>query len=143
MSVERRKILEMLAAGKINPEEAERLLNRLESPAAPETAPEGEAAGASGTSEGEGRPRAPRFLRVLVDSPERDNVNIRVPLGLVRTGLKLSTILPGRVSHRLSEKGIDLSHLGKLDEEALTAALAELQVDIDTDGGEKVRVFCE
>jgi len=66
-----------------------------------------------------------------------------LPAPFVRTGLKLSTILPGRVSHRLSEKGIDLSHLGKLDDEALIAALAELQVDIDTDGGEKVRVFCE
>jgi len=143
MSVERRKVLEMLAAGKITPDEAEKLLDRLGSPARPENAREAEAAGAAETGEGEGRPKAPRFLRVLVDSPERDNVNIRVPLGLVRTGLKLSTILPGRVSHRLSEKGIDLSHLGKLDDEALTAALAELQVDIESENGETVRVFCE
>jgi hypothetical protein len=141
--MERRKVLEMLAAGKITPDEAEKLLNRLGSPAAAQSAPEGEAAGCADPGEGEGRPKAPRFLRVLVDSPSRDNVNIRVPLGLIRTGLKLSTILPGRISNRLSEKGIDLSHLGKLDDEALIAELAALQVDIDVEGGDKIRVFCE
>ncbi len=143
MSAERRKVLEMLAAGKITPEEAEQLLHRLDSPAAPEPTSEGNEAGAADTGAGEGRPRAPRFLRVVVDSPGRDSVNIRLPMGLIRTGLKLSTILPGRVSHRLSERGIDLSHLGKLDDEALIAELAALQVDIDAENGEKVRVFCE
>jgi len=143
MSTERRKVLEMLAAGKITPEEAERLLERLGSPPGPENAPESEATGAADTRDGAGRPRAPRFLRVVVDSPERDNVNIRLPLGLIRTGLKLTTILPGRVSRRLSERGIDLSQLGKLDDEALIAELSALQVDVMGEDGEKVRVFCE
>jgi SHOCT-like domain len=143
MSVERRKVLEMLAAGKITPEEAEQFLNRLASAAAPESVPEGEAAGATDGKEGEGRPRSPRFLRVVVDSPKRDSVNIRLPLGLIRTGLKLSTMMPKRVSHRLSERGIDLSHLGELDDEALIAELAALQVDIAAEDGEKIRIFCE
>ncbi len=143
MSAERRKVLEMLAAGKITAEEAEKLLERLASPGAPNNAPERDAAGAADTREGEGRPRAPRFLRVVVDSPKRDSVNIRLPLGLIRTGLKLSTILPGRVSQRLSERGIDLSELGKLDDETLIAELAALQVDIKAEDGETVRVFCE
>jgi len=146
MSAERRKVLEMLAAGKITPEEADQLLDRLGSPAAAEGSAEGEAggaAGAAGGGAGGGRPRAPRFLRVVVDSPERDAVNIRLPLGLIRTGLKISTLMPRRVSHRLSERGIDLSHLGKLDDEALIAELAALQVDIAAEDGEKVRIFCE
>jgi len=143
MSAERRKVLEMLAAGKITPEEAEQLLQRLATPGRQEDAPEGDAASAAENGEGGGRPQAPRFLRVVVDSPERDSVNIRLPLGLIRTGLKLRTMLPGRVSHRLSERGIDLSHLGKLDDEALIAELAALQVDIQAEDGEKVRVFCE
>lgn len=142
MSEERRKVLEMLAAGKITPEEAERLLDRLGSAGDP-----GDDSGGIETEatdgDGEGRRKAPRFLRVLVDSPERENVDIRVPLGLVRTGLKLSTILPGRVSHRLSERGIDLSHLGRLDDEALIAELAALKVDVAGKDGEKVRIFCE
>ncbi|HEV3075416.1 MAG TPA: hypothetical protein VHB47_13425 [Thermoanaerobaculia bacterium] len=145
MSAERRKVLEMLAAGKITPEEADQLLDRLASPAAAAGAAEGEAAGAAGGGGGAGggRPRAPRFLRVVVDSPERDTINIRLPLGLIRTGLKISTLMPRRVSHRLSERGIDLSHLGKLDDEALIAELAALQVDIAAEDGEKVRIFCE
>jgi len=143
MSAERRKVLEMLAAGKITPEEADQLLDRLASPAAAEGASEGEAGGAAGGGAGGGRPRAPRFLRVVVDSPERDTINIRLPLGLIRTGLKISTLMPRKVSHRLSERGIDLSHLGKLDDEALIAELAALQVDIAAEDGEKVRIFCE
>jgi len=143
MSEERRKVLEMLAAGKITPEEAEKLLNRLASPAAPEDAPETEAAGAADNEEGQRRPKAPRFLRIVVDSPKHDSINIRLPVGLIRTGLKLPTLLPRKVSSRLSERGIDLSHLGKLDEEALIAELAALQVDIAAEDGEKVRIFCE
>jgi hypothetical protein len=143
MSAERRKVLEMLAAGKITPEEADQLLDRLASPAAAAGASEGEAGGAAGGGAGGGRPRAPRFLRVVVDSPERDTINIRLPLGLIRTGLKISTLMPRKVSHRLSERGIDLSHLGKLDDEALIAELAALQVDIAAEDGEKVRIFCE
>ena len=143
MSAERRKVLEMLAAGKITPEEADQLLDRLASPAAAEGASESEAGGAAGGGAGGGRPRAPRFLRVVVDSPERDTINIRLPLGLIRTGLKISTLMPRRVSHRLSERGIDLSHLGKLNDEALIAELAALQVDIAAEDGEKVRIFCE
>jgi hypothetical protein len=143
MSAERRKVLEMLAAGKITPEEADQLLDRLASPAAAAGASEGEAGAAAGGGAGGGRPRAPRFLRVVVDSPERDTINIRLPLGLIRTGLKISTLMPRRVSHRLSERGIDLSHLGKLDDEALIAELAALQVDIAAEDGEKVRIFCE
>jgi len=133
----------MLAAGKITPEEADQLLDRLASPAAAAGASEGEAGAAAGGGAGGGRPRAPRFLRVVVDSPERDTINIRLPLGLIRTGLKISTLMPRRVSHRLSERGIDLSHLGKLDDEALIAELAALQVDIAAEDGEKVRIFCE
>ncbi|MEZ5330746.1 MAG: TraY domain-containing protein [Thermoanaerobaculia bacterium] len=135
MSAERRKILEMLAAGKITSDEAERLLERLDGPAAPVAAPEGEGTASAGGP-------SPRFLRVVVDSPERESVNVRLPLGLIRTGLKLSTILPGRVSRRLSERGIDLSHLGSLDDEGLIAELAALQVDVSGEDGETVRVYC-
>lgn len=143
MSAERRKVLEMLAAGRITPEEAERLLERLGSPAGSEVPHGEEEPGTAGGRAGEGPPRSPRFLRIVVDSPERDSINIRLPLGLVRTGLKLSTLVPGRVHHRLSERGIDLSHLGDLDDESLIAELAALQVDIAAEDGETVRVFCE
>jgi len=142
MSSERHKVLEMLAAGKITPDEAEKLLERL-SPTGPEGAADDTTTGAAETATRAARPRAPRYLRIVVDSPERDNVNIRVPIGLIRTGLKLSTLVPGRVGSRLPERGIDLSHLGELDDEELIAELAALQVDVAGSDGETVRVYCE
>ena len=45
MTAERRKVLDMLAAGKITPEEADQLLDRLGSCATAEGVPEGEASG--------------------------------------------------------------------------------------------------
>lgn len=36
-----------------------------------------------------------------------------------------------------------LSYLGELDDEALIAELAALQVDVKADDGENVRAFCE
>lgn len=143
MTAERRKVLEMLAAGRITSEDAELLLDRLAQPATSEHVAEGNTAGAGDGGEREGRPQPLRFLRVVVESPVRDSVNLRLPLGLVRTGLKLSTLMPGKVSLHLSERGIDLSDLGKLDDEALIAELAAAPIEIATENGETVRVFCE
>ena len=142
MTAERRKVLDMLAAGKIKPDEAEQLLNHLASSES-ENAAEGEANDTTEDSKDDKRPRDFRYLRVVVDKPNRDNVNIRLPLKLVRTGLKLSALMPGKAGMRLSDQGIDLSYLGKLKGEALNAALAELDIAIETEKGEKVHVFCE
>ncbi len=138
MNAEKRKVLDLLAAGKITPDEAEQLLNRLDSPeaAAEDDVPQ--------SADGHGKgPTSLRYLRVVVDKPNRDTVNVRLPLKLVRTGLKLSALMPGKAGAHLSDRGIDLSYLGKLKGEALDIALAELHIDIETDKGEKVRVFCE
>jgi hypothetical protein len=137
MSVERKKVLEMLAEGKINPEEAERLIDRLiHSSEEDRTAVE--------PGSGEGRPAGKlKYLRVVVNSHDNDRVNIRIPLELVRTGIKLTTMLPAEANEKLAEKGVDLSHLGKLQGEQLIEALRELNVDIDSSDGDKVRIFCE
>ena len=137
MSTERKQVLEMLAEGKITAADADRLLDKLEG----SSRSTGTTAGAAETA----TPPAgsPKFLRVVVDAKDGETVNVRVPLFLVRTGIKLSTMLPSKVSRRMSEKGIDLSQLSTLDGDALVHALRELQVDVDSDGGDKVRVFCE
>jgi hypothetical protein len=128
MKAEQRQILDMLAEGKINSEEAERLLNKLSERA-------GEEEGGSGGK--------PRYLRVVVDGNEGDKVNVRIPMALIRTGLKLTTMLPPQVNQQLNEHGVDLSALGELESEELIDALEELTVDVDSASGEKVRVFCE
>jgi len=129
MNEERKQILDMLAAGKITADEAERLIDKLE-------AGEARAESTSPTTTAE-RSGKIKFLRVLVDSTDGDKVNVRVPR------IKLAAVLPEDVSDRLGEKGIDLSKLGELDGEELYEALRDLQVDVDSGDGDSVRVFCE
>ena len=136
MNSERRRVLEMLAEGKISAGDAERLLERL-----------GNGTGETGRDEPGDTTVVPtgklKYLRVVVDDKDGDQVNIRVPLVLIRTGLKLSTMLPRHASEKLSEKGINISQLSGLQGEELIEALRELQVHVDSSKGEKVRIFCE
>ena len=85
---------------------------------------------------------AERLLEV-VNSTDGDQVNVRVPLRLIRTGVKLTTTLPSETNGKLAKKGIDLSEPGKLEGEDLVDALRELAVDVDSANGDTVRVFCE
>ena len=137
MSQERRKIIEMLAEGKLTPDDAERLLDKLGQTS------ERDDAAATGDMTEKPRPGKPKYLRIVVNSTNNDRVNIRVPLALVRTGLKLSTMLPPHASEKLSEKGIDLSQLSELKGDELLEALRELTVDVASGDGDTVRVYCE
>lgn len=136
MSQERKKVLEMLAQGKITAEDAERLLDRLSEPSREAKAGDRSAADPGPTG------REPRYLRIQVDDEDDRRVNVRVPLNLVRTGLRLGAIVPERVRERLSEKGIDLYDLGELSEEMLDG-LGEAGIDVSTDDGKVVRIFSE
>ena len=137
MSAETRKVLEMLKAGQISAEDAEKLLEKLE----------------LGTSAGSGAPAAResspsqgqklRFLRVLVENPKNEQVNVRIPLTFLRSGIKVLAVLPPRVNEKLAEKGIDLSALAELKGEELEQALRDLLVDVEGPEGKKVHVFCE
>jgi hypothetical protein len=51
---------------------------------------------------------------VRVDSNDGDKANVRVPINLIRTGIKLGAILPKGASERIQASGIDLSDLAKL-----------------------------
>jgi hypothetical protein len=148
MNEEVRSILGLLAQGKITVDEAHQLieaLNRLgaeasrPSPAAPLETPK--AASPDG---------GVQFLRVRVNKaangfrPEKE-VNIRVPVSLMSTGMKLGSIIQGfggdQVKEKMRERGIDLS---KLDEAKLREVLkkGELLLDVE-DGKSHVQVTCE
>ncbi len=137
MNEARMKILEMLSKGKITVDEASALLEKVivreQGPEEPR-AEQGEQPARKGT---------PRYLRVVVDSSDGDKVNVRVPMSLIRTGLKLSSLMPAEAASAVQEKGIDLSVLKDLDGEELVEALRELTVDVDSADGDKVRVFTE
>jgi hypothetical protein len=137
MSEETRKILEMLQQGKVSVDEAEKLMAAVSSATVP--------AGGAGVETG-----TRKYLRIQVE-PDResggDRVNVRVPMKLIRAGLKLAAFLPrdaqSQVNDALKEKGmnLDLSKLTPDDLEALVANLDDLTVDVE--GKQKVRIFSE
>jgi hypothetical protein len=143
MRNETRKILDMLSQGKISVDDAERLLSAL--------------AGDDQTVEGErerpsqGKTAAPKFLRIMVEPYETggsaERVNIRVPLRLVRAGLKWASFVPKgaqkKVNESLKRKGLemDFTKMSKEDLDELMQNLDELTVDVD--GDERVRIYCE
>jgi len=135
MKEERKQILDMLAQGKITADDAERLLAKLES---------GDAGDTTSTTSADGnQPTKPKYLRIHIDSTDGDKVNVRVPLALIRTGIKLAAVLPNGVNEKLGEKGVDLSKFSELDADELYESLRELQVNVDASDGDTVRVFCE
>jgi NCAIR mutase (PurE)-related protein len=138
---ERRQILEMLAEGKINSEEAERLIAALErTPDDSETAPD------------ETRRPKPRFLRVVVadgaNGDAQTRVNVRIPLQLLRAGIKLASLVPPQALNHANEElrrsgvPIDLTQLKPEHIEELIEHLADLTVDVE-ESDSKVQVFAE
>jgi hypothetical protein len=133
----RRQVLEMLAEGKITAPEAEQLLDAVER----EHPPSFPAAA-----------RRPKFLRVVLeDNSSVDGVgrmNVRIPLQLLRAGVRLTSLVPPqaltRVNEQLAKSGvpIDLTALKPQDLEAVIEQLDELTVNVD-DPGSKMQVFCE
>jgi hypothetical protein len=132
MSEETRKVLEMLSSGKISVQEAELLLQAAGAPAADEKKAE------------------PKYFRILVNKPARDgkkaeNVNIKVPITVVRGGLRLSALFPGVLGKKTIQLDngteVDLSKIHYSDLEAMIKDIGELTVDVD--GEDQVRIRCE
>ncbi|MFZ3266127.1 MAG: hypothetical protein WA172_19125 [Terriglobales bacterium] len=131
MSAETRKILEMLAEKKITAEEADKLLEKLSSPASAEAKPEEPSAA------------KPRFMRIVVDRPGQDQINVRMPLALMGTGNRILAVLPPRVNEKLAELGIDLSAASAMDPKDWASTLENMNIDIEKGSGKKVKIFCE
>ena len=136
MNDNRRQILDMLAQGKVTAEEAERLIAALERSDLPT---------ARDTSN-------VKYLRVLVDANDPldgpTKVNVRVPMQLLRAGVKLTGVIPDRAREQVNEamrkEGIhfDINKLTPDNLEEMIEQLRDLTVDVDN-ASAKVRVFCE
>jgi len=165
MGESQRKILDMLAAGKISVEEAQRLLSLVD--AEKNDAPPGENPRTQGRA-------APRYLYVVVEpkpgAPPRSHpgfgpepptppgappahpynarVHVRVPFGLIRAGMKFTSLMPSDVSDKVNramkDKGInfDMRHIKDQDIEELITALIESEINVDSEY-ETVRVYAE
>ena len=140
MHEQRKQVLEMLAAGKISADEADRLINALKT--GEQNRPEDFST--------EGTVKKPKFLHVKVTNGQgrHENVDVKIPIMLLKAGIKIGSLMPGKVQGKvsagLSEKGIDLdlNNLDSKDLDCLLVALSESSIDINTDN-EKIKIFCE
>jgi hypothetical protein len=139
MNEQRKDILDMLAEGKITSEEAEQLIAALERDQ-PVT-----------TSSGVRPKGKAKYLRLEVDTTENGEpgrVNARVPLQLLRAGVRLAALIPpqalAQANEKLSRSGVpfDLTQLRPEQLEDLVDQLDEVTLEVDQPDA-KVRVFCE
>ncbi len=122
-SDERLRILKMVQEGKISADEAVKLMESLEKPAPPQaaqTAPGGSA----------------QWFRVRVTDTAtgRARVNVRLPLSIMSTGLKMGMKFSSNI------EGIDPQQLMEIIEKGGTGLVADV---VDEADGEHVEVFIE
>jgi hypothetical protein len=152
MGENQKRILQMLAGGKISVEEASRLLSLVGEE--PSTGDEG------GAALKEAKP-TPKYLYIRVEPKEghieheghhslaeHGRVNVRIPVGLIRAGMKLKALIPPQVADdvnkAMKEKGIgfDIHNLKDEYVDELIKALQETEINVDSDEAE-VRVYAE
>ncbi len=141
----RRSILQMLSESKITLDEADRLIAALE------RGPVDASQRSDLPTAGAGRASS-KYLRVVVDSDEDEGgptkVNVRVPMQLLRAGVRLASIIPPlareKVNAAMAENGVpfDINALKPENLEELVEQLNDLRVDVDQEHT-KVRIFCE
>ncbi len=133
---ERKKVLDMLAAGQINVDQASELLRALGDPprAAPEPPPAPPRVGTA------------RLLRISIDATDdgdgdRAKIRVNVPLGLAKFA---SRFLPAEARTELEAQGIDLSELiTAISTETPEGRLVDIDVDDDGGGRKKAKIVVE
>src|SRR6516225_7441834 len=132
-----KRVLELLAQGRITVDEADQLLRAMKEPAEQPAA----------------ETRTPRWMRITIEKAARDGrpaktVTIRVPVAFARSGLRLGAMFPHVFGPKLKEEfrkqGIDFD-FSKLDLghiEPLLNDLGETTIDVN-DGQAQIRIRCE
>jgi Asp-tRNA(Asn)/Glu-tRNA(Gln) amidotransferase B subunit len=139
MSEERKRILKMLAEGKISATEAEELLDAMEKGAGQDQ---------GDTAVDRKSLKNIKYIYVKVLSSQNDNVDVRVPLGLIRAGMRLTSLIPPQamehINSTMHEKGInfDMNNIKPDDIEELIKNLADMEVNVKSKNGDTVRVYC-
>ncbi len=130
---ETRKILEMVARGKLSPEEAERLLSALKEKDTHTPA---------------------RFLKVRVYNRNKNKLKVKVdiPIAVLKLGTKIGAVFKGLIPEdfkdKMADKGISLEEFTPemidhiLDEVAEKGKFTIAEVT-DEEAGESVEVFIE
>src|SRR5580765_2359526 len=163
MSEETRRVLDLLSQGKITADEADRLLAAI-----------GSVSSGSGTAGATAAPKgaatreapSPKYLRITVTrtGPGDDGeharrawmwpgymggrnreVTIRVPVALVRNGMRLGAMVPGLsgagLQAHLRERGVDVD-FSKIDADTidrLVSEFGEMNIDVVSERGSKAQ----
>ena len=134
---ERKKVLDMLAAGQINVDQASELLRALgDAPVGAVPPPPPPMPARTGTA---------RLLRISIDANDdgdgdRAKIRVNVPLGLAKFA---GRFLPAEARTELESQGIDLSELiNALSTETPEGKLVDIDVD-DDNGGKKAKIVVE
>jgi hypothetical protein len=148
MNDEKRRILELLAQGKITVDQADELMRAVD-------ARRPDAASAS-----TGEPSPPRWVRIQVQKQAKEGrdpneVNIRVPIAVVKGGMRLGAIIATfageKAAQRMKERGIDLdlskingdfSKMNGAEFDAFMKSIDDVNIEVD-DGKSQVRITCE
>ena len=147
-----RRILDMLQEGKITVDEADRLIKALSADRPAEMA-------AADTAT-DGRERV-RWIRINIQKSANDaghkakNVNIRVPIAIVKGGMRLGAIIGtfagDKAARRMKAQGLDidlakissdLSQMNGPEFDEFLRSLNETNIEID-DGKAQVRITAE
>ena len=135
MNEERKRILEMVASGKITADEAEKLIGAL---------------GESQANIAEVIVKKnPKFMYVKVNSTDEDNVDVKIPLGLIRAGMRLTSLIPPQAMNHINDSmgkhgmSFDFANLKQNDIEELIKNLTEMEVNVNSKNGDNVKVYCE
>jgi len=149
MSENQKKILEMLASKKIGVDEAYRLLSALKAEGGAPEPPQSTAEAVTAVK------TKAKYLHVTVKpgaghehDEDAEVVNVRVPMSLLRSGIKLASLLPDeagdKVADALEDRGIDLDvrNMKPEDLEEIIEALQDLEVNVENKK-EVVKVFVE
>ncbi len=151
MSEERRRILAMLGEGKITADEAEELLDAIEKQYKTDDVKASISEASDDSDENNKKTKKPKFLRIMVepkDGRSGEKVNIRIPMMLLRAGVKLASVVPGgakdKINDKMRDKGIniDINNLDSKSLDEIVTGLGSMCIDVDDDK-EKVKIFCE
>ena len=124
-SEDRLRVLKMIEEGKISASEGIRMLEAVDAPSttsSPETT----------TTQTQG----PRWIRVLVTDTYtgKARVNVRLPVNLVNTGIKMGAHLSTEVD------GMDMQQINDFIKRGVTGQVLDV---MDDEEGERVEIFLE
>jgi hypothetical protein len=147
-----RRILDLLSQGKITVDEADRLIKAMSA--------EPTAGTAAADAPADARPPM-RWFRINIHKPAQDemhkpkDVNIRVPIAVVKGGMRLGAIIATfageKAAQRMKERGLDLdlstingdlSRMNGAEFDTFLKTLDDMNIEID-DGRSQVRITAE